>query len=329
MRKSSRGNKSNEVMGKNSKAMRKVTDVYPKLHLFGNKNALEYFSDDSENADEGIGLNQSIEHGDGLLLATSSRSTVGNTRTLARRKNLIAAPEASPAEPNILSNILDTMDQWHSMSQPSQISRIIINRDGTLGNNNRNQTQSPATTNSDIVQAPLYQRGGGNGAPTNNTGGDSTNFGNSNGFRSNSTTDNGHYTNSSAVNYSFNRSTSASGNFQSHGNSELNSSAENSAFDGSTMRNRQPFQQRDIFNNRRSINDRSQHDENHPMQGLYDGEDIAPPTRKKKSKMSTDKNFNFHMFLLFLFQRLNKHFPLKKPTEMIQRQPQVKRKICQ
>lgn len=197
--------------GRSSRATRPLGNDYPpKLHLFGDKNALEYFSDDS---DEDEDLNSSIANRDGLLVMSSSRAIGGGsgTRSLLRRKNMAAVTSTVTSagvvstEPDILSNIMDTMDRWHSMTRPAAIERIKINSDGSLSNVNVNDapeqpstssSTSPATAeNTDILNAPMYPRNG----PKTGGGG---NFNNSNGFRGNAGAGNS-YGNSS--NYSFNR----------------------------------------------------------------------------------------------------------------------------
>lgn len=150
---------------------------YPTLHIFGNKNALEYFSDESDN-DEGIdSLNHSMDAGDGLLVMSAARSNPH--RNLMRRKNVAINSPAGTAESgggiDILSNIMDTMNRWHSMSQPSTIEKIRISADGTLECDTP-PARTPQTVelpNSDILNAPMNPR---------NEGAGNRNFNNSNYF---------------------------------------------------------------------------------------------------------------------------------------------------
>lgn len=253
---------------------------YLTLHLFGNKNALEYFSDGSDN-DEGIdSLNNSMEAGDGLLVMSAARSNPH--RNLMRRKNVAINSTVGTAESgggiDILSNIMDTMNRWHSMSKPSTIEKIRISADGTLECETP-PARTPQTVelpNSDILNAPTNPR---------NEGASNRNFNNSNGFRGNNT-------NQSAANYSSNtyggqNEPTSFQPFQRAGNLDDGGIGSNFQPDNFSPRNRVPFQrQRNNANNSRLV--RNQFQPTQPL-GLYDGEDILPtpnvPTQCKYSQI--------------------------------------------
>lgn len=139
---------------------------YPKLHLFGNKNALEYFSDDS-GGDEGMdSLNNSIDTGDGLMVRAAIRSI--SSRQRLRCKNIGSIPStavSSEGGTDILSNIMDTMTEWHSVSRPSTIERIKINADGSLIYEKKakklaDSKKADGDPHADILNAPLYPGNG-------------------------------------------------------------------------------------------------------------------------------------------------------------------------
>lgn len=251
---------------------------YPKLHLFGNKNELEYFSDGSDN-DEGIAsLNNSMETGDGMLIMSSARSSGG--RNLLRRKNIAAATITSDPAADVLSSILGTMDRWHSMSRPSAIEKIKINSDGSLEMTEKpkkSPTSTDLTNTSDILNAPMYPRNGGG-----------NNFNNSNGFR-------GGNSNQNNDNYSYNRFSGGGGGGGGNGGQMSNpfqrgagnfnqNRFENTDFPRNDLAqrnfNRTPNQrQRNNPNSNRGFfrnQFQSPFQQQQRQQGLYDGEDIAP-----------------------------------------------------
>lgn len=251
------------LSGSSTKGLRQE---YPKLHLFGDKNALEYFSGDSDN-DEGIGsLNNSIETGDGLLIMSSSRAA--GHRNLLRRKNVAINSTMgtgdSDAGIDILSNIMDTMNRWHTMSRPSTIEKIKINTDGSLECVPQPERAPHATEqqpNADILNAPMNSR---------NDNGANRNFNNSNGFR-------GSNNNQNAGQYSQNRFGNRSEQtsfqpFQRAGNFNEGGFGMNFQQDNFSPRNRLPFQ-RQRNNNSRLLRNQFQ-PQSVPQQGLYDGEDI-------------------------------------------------------
>lgn len=252
--------------GQKTKGLRKE---YPTLHLFGDKNALEYFSDESDN-DDGIDLlNNSIDGNDGLLIMSSTRSNPH--RNLIRRKNVainstMQATESSDGI-DVLSNIMDSMNRWHSMSRPSTIEKIRINADGSL----ECQTppappQTPQTVveppNAEILNAPMNPR---------NDGAGHRQFNNSNGFRGNNSNQNaGNFNRFGGRNMqtSF-QPFQRAGNFNDGGGGFGN----NFSPDNFSPRNRMPFQRQRNNNNNRMGRNQFQP---LPQQGLYDGEDISP-----------------------------------------------------
>lgn len=286
----------NTIVGDSiSKGLRKE---YPKLHLFGDKNALDYFSGDSGD-DEGIGsLNNSFETGDGLLVMSRARSSNVH-RNLIRRKQVgihsTMGTGDSEGGIDILSNIMDTMNRWHSMSRPSTIEKIKINADGSLeceqeSNKTSHNTEPP---NADILNAPMNPR---------NDGGNNRSFNNSNGYRANNT-------NQNTGNYSQNRfggggndQTSFS-SFQRAGNFNAGAGAgitNNFQHDNSSPRNRVPFQRQ--RNNQRLLRNQFQ-PRPPPQQGLYDGEDIPPIP-----DMPTQCKHFFLHFSRFYFEFLSNFF---------------------
>lgn len=254
-----------------SNAQDKIREQYPKLHLFGNRNALEYFSDEEEN-DEGIGgsLNNSFDAGDGLIVMARSQPSIGG-RNLLRRKNIVVNAPA-PSEPDLLSNIMDSMNRWHSMTRPSAIEKIKINSDGSLQSTTQAETASSSDNNpnSDIQSAPMYPR---NGA----AGHGNRSFNNSNGFRGgNSNRNSGNFSNFSGGNrnsgqISFQR-------FQRGGDD-----GHRSGFGENFERNTNPFQRRGANNNRPNRNRFSltPNSNQNQSQGLYDGEDIEEPLQNE------------------------------------------------
>lgn len=252
-----------------SSAQDRIRPQYPRLHLFGNKNALEYFSDEDEN-DEGIGsLNNSFETGDGLLVMARAQSN--GLRNIMRKKNIAVSSSAAtePASSDILSNIMDTMNRWHSMTRPTAIEKIKINADGSLESENRSkekEADARETPNSDIQSAPMYPR---NGTPGNG----SRIFNNSNGFRGNNS-------NQSSGNFSqfgSGRRDSDQSSFQRSGTNNSGSGGQGDHLNQNV--NLLSFQrlQRGANNNRLSRNRLQLNTTNQLQpQGLYDGEDIAP-----------------------------------------------------
>lgn len=256
------------ILGGVSKGIRKE---YPRLHLFGDKNALDYFSGDSDN-DEGIGsLNNSIETGDGLLIMSTARP--GHRNLLGRKRvaiNSTMQTGESEAGVDILSNIMDTMNRWHSMSRPSTIEKIKIKADGSLECEPQ-PVQTPNTgseqPNADILNAPMNPR---------NDGSSNRNFNNSNGYRGNNSSQN-------AGNYSQNRLSdrneqTAFQPFQRAGNFNDGGIGNNFQQDNFSPRNRLPFQRQRSNNNNNNANRmlRNQFQARLQPQGLYDGEDIPP-----------------------------------------------------
>lgn len=238
----------------------KIREQYPKLHLFGNKNALEYFSDEEEN-DEGIeSLNNSFDAGDGLIVMARSQPSIGG-RNLLRRKNIVVRAPA-PSQPDLLSNIMDSMNQWHSMSRPTTIEKIKINSDGSFGSMPRVETTlSPTNPHSDIQSAPMYPR---NGA----AGNGNRNFNNSNGFR-------GGHSNRNSRNFSnFGGGNRNSGQFSFQPFQRGGNEGNQSGFGGNFVQNTNPFQrQRGANRNRLPLTPDSNQIQ---PQGLYDGEDVGP-----------------------------------------------------
>lgn len=157
--------------------VRSIEANYPKLHLFGAKNALEYFpDDDTENDGEPdlYGPDGSFGGAGGgrgeALVMSSARFAVGVNRGLLKRKQIGAVrrrPTAtvtneSMASADLLSNIIDTMDRWYSMSKADNVDRIKIDADGKLSIDDARSNPSKACpvstpSKSDILNAP---RGG-------------------------------------------------------------------------------------------------------------------------------------------------------------------------
>lgn len=251
-----------------------LREEYPKLHLFGDKNALEYFSDNSEN-DEGIGsLNNSIETGDGLLIMSTARPS---HRNLIARKRVAINSTMGTADSegggiDILSNIMDTMNRWHSISRPSTIDKIKIKADGSLECEPQPiQTPNIATEqpNSDILNAPMN--------PRNDGGTSNRSFNNSNGYRgNNSSQSTGNY--SSQNRFGDRNEQTAFQPFQRAGNFNDGDIGNNFQQDNFSPRNR-PFQRQRSNNNNGNRMMRNQfqpRQQPQPQQGLYDGEDIPP-----------------------------------------------------
>ncbi|XP_031626416.1 PHD and RING finger domain-containing protein 1 isoform X2 [Contarinia nasturtii] len=277
------------LSGSLTKGLRKE---YPKLHLFGNKNALDYFSGNSDD-DEGIGsLNNSIETGDGLLIMSRARPNIH--RNLIRRKhvgiNSTMGTGDSEGGTDILSNIMDTMNRWHSMSRPSTIEKIKINADGSLEcgqksnetshNTEQQQQQQP---NADILNAPMNPR---------NDGGSNRSFNNSNGYRTNNTNQNtGHYSQNQFGDRNEQTSFSSFQRAANFGDGGGGAITNNFQQDNLSPRNRLPFQ-RQRNTNQRLL--RNQFQPQPQPQGLYDGEDIPPipdmPTQSDNDLSSRLKN---------------------------------------
>lgn len=274
-------------------ANRSIEANYPKLHIFGNKNALEYFSDDSNNEnDDDIGLfgsNSSNQEG-GVIVMPSSR-TVASTRRLLRNKSIamstatISEQTATPASNDILSNIMDTMDRWHTISKPNAIEKIKIDKDGTLiveKDKKENGTGADANLNpnngpsqSDVVSAPVYPRSGA-------ANGGNNSFTNSNGYRNNGESNNGQ---TQPINYSFNRDRNVQnqGSFNNinnrnsfgHGN-DLNNSFGDNFYPRNLNLNRTPLRQRPQFDNNRFRRSNTFPNRSETRsQGLYDDEDVS------------------------------------------------------
>lgn len=244
-----------------SNASNKIREQYPKLHLFGNKNALEYFSDEDEN-DDGIDtLNNSFDTGDGLIVMARSQPSIGG-RNLLRRKNIVVRAPA-PSEPDLLSNIMDSMNRWHSISRPTTIDKIKINSDGSLeGKAHVETTLSSSNPNSDIQSAPMYPR---NGA----AGNGNRSFNNSNGFRGgNSNRNSGNFSNFSGGNRN-------SGQFAFQSFQRRGDDGHRSSFGENFAQHTNPFQ-RQRGSNRNRLPLTPDPNQNQPQRGLYDGEDVGP-----------------------------------------------------
>lgn len=253
------------ISGRSKVGIRKE---YPKLHLFGDKNSLEYFSGDSDNDEGTDSLNNFIEAGDGLLIRSATR--LNNHRNLIRRKHVTINSTMGTGDSeggiDLLSNIMDSMNRWHSMSRPSTIEKIKINADGSLESDQQPKRPSNITEqpNADILNAPMNPR---------NNGGGNRNFNNSNGYRPNNT-------NQNAGNYSQNRFGNRNEQpfrpFQLAGNYNDGGNANNFQYDNFSPRNRSPFQRQ--RNNNRLMQNQFQARPQPPPhpQGLYDGEDIEP-----------------------------------------------------
>lgn len=236
--------------------------AYPKLHLFGNNNALEYFSDDSD-VDEGIAsLNNSIEAGDGLMVRAAIRNITNRQRM--RCKNIGNIP-STPASVDIMSNIMNTMSEWHSVSRPSTIEKIKINADGSLEFEKKAEkppadNRTSADPNAHILNAPLYP---GNGVSSENA---NPSFGESNSFQGNNGTQNTSDSNRiaessrNAEQFSAAR-TGATSNTPNRGNFV----SESFSFRNQTRNQRQ----------RPSLN-RSNDNRSEAQQSLYDGEEDLP-----------------------------------------------------
>lgn len=250
-----------------------LREAYPKLRLFGDKNALEYFSDNSEN-DEGIdSLNNSIETGDGLLIMSTARPSHRNL--ISRKRVAINSTMGTPNSEggiDILSNIMDTMNRWHSMSRPSTIEKIKIKEDGSLEcapQPIRTPDTATEQPNSDILNAPMN--------PRNDSNTSNRSFNNSNGYRgNNSSQSTGNY--SSQNRFGDRNEQTAFQPFQQAGSFNDDGNANNFQQDNFSPRNR-PFQRQRSNNNNSNRMLRNQfqpRQQPQPQQGLYDGEDIPP-----------------------------------------------------
>lgn len=252
-----------------SRSSKGIRKEYPRLHLFGDKNALDYFSGDSDN-DDGIGsLNNSIETSDGLLIMSAARH--GHRNLIGRKRvamNSTMQTGDSDGGVDILSNIMDTMNRWHSMSRPSTIEKIKIKADGSLECEPqpvRTPNSGTEQPNADILNAPMNSR---------NDGASNRNFNNSNGHRGNNASQN-------AGNYSQNRLSdrneqTAFQPFQRAGNFNDGGIGNNFHQDNFSPRNRVPFQRPRSNNNTANRMLRNQFQARPQPQGLYDGEDIPP-----------------------------------------------------
>lgn len=146
---------------------------YPKLHLFGNKNALEYFSDDDESGnefEEHSGHGVSGGGGTSMLAAALTRTRIGGNSSLRRRKRIASALDANPASTDsidILSNIMETMDRLNSV-QPNELIKKKDDLKKKIENVEDEQPEAEATTNSDFIHIPMYPGGGSSGGFNNN-----------------------------------------------------------------------------------------------------------------------------------------------------------------
>lgn len=303
-------------------ANRSIESNYPKLHIFGNKNALEYFSDDSNNENEddyGLFGSSSSNREGGVIVMPSSR-TVASTRRLLRNKSIamstatVSEPTTTPASNDVLSNIMDTMDRWHTISKPNSIEKIIIDKDGTLivdkdkkqddAHVDANKNSNNGPSQSDVVSAPIYPRGGpGNGG--NNS------FTNSNGYRNNGESNNGQ---TQPINYSFNRD----GNGQNQGSfnninnrnsfghgSNFNNSFGDNFYPRNLNLNRTPLRQRPQFdNNRFRRNNTFPNRSETRSQGLYDDEDVST-SNAFVQQQSTPLSRNYSYKIINQFHIIN------------------------
>lgn len=173
------------------------SSVVPRLHLFGDPNALEYFSDEHDMSDENAGRGLGGGGDGGLTFAaTFARSRIAGPSVLHRQKRVLSALNAGASAgegadmqaTDVLSNILETMDRWHSMTKPDRLKKIRIDADGKLsvpgaepkkatptGGVANNSSSSPNGGSSDggghsgagggrlpeVMNAPRYPRGGG------------------------------------------------------------------------------------------------------------------------------------------------------------------------
>lgn len=192
--------------------IRSIEANYPKLHLFGDKNALEYFPDDeSENDDAQPNLSSfggGIDSGGGrgeAMVMSSARFAIGHRGLLKgkqmgavrRRRPTATATSENMSSTDILSDILGTMDRWYSMSKADNIEKIKIGADGKLS---MDEKKPPAMPNSSaVVNAPRnapanednVQVGSSSGSCVNNgNGGSSNEASNGNGNECTSSTSN-------------------------------------------------------------------------------------------------------------------------------------------
>lgn len=154
--------------------VRSIEANYPKLHLFGNKNDLEYFPDDESDNDHESGRFESNNDLGGArgeaLVMSSARFSMGVNRGLlkgkqmgsVRRRPTATVTSDSMASTDLLSNIMNSMDRWYSMSNGENIEKIKIGADGKLSidgdsrDANKPPKSCPVSTPSasDVVNAP-------------------------------------------------------------------------------------------------------------------------------------------------------------------------------
>lgn len=150
-----------------SSVQKPIDGGYPKLHLFGNKNALEYFSDDDESVnefDEHSGHGLSGAGGTSLLATALTRTRIGGNSSLRRRKRIVTALDANPATPDsidILSNIMETMDRLNPVVRPNEVIKKDEDLKKKIGKQGDKRPEAEDTTNSDVLHAPMYPTGGG------------------------------------------------------------------------------------------------------------------------------------------------------------------------
>lgn len=259
--------------------------------MFGNKNALEYFSDDS-GGDEGIdSLNNSIDTGDGLMVRAAIRSI--SSRQRLRCKNIGSIPStavSSEGGTDILSNIMDTMTEWHSVSRPSTIERIKINADGSLVYEKKAKKQTDSKKvdgdpHTDILNAPLYPGNGTTVDDSNRSLNDSNSF--HGGNENQNTSNNGHIADTSRNSEQFQSSRG--------GQSIITPSRSNFVSESFSFRNQNRNQ---LQRPRRS----------EAQQSLYDGEDnlpirSEPLSERKFLYFSSQKNINKNEILSFFCSR--------------------------
>lgn len=138
---------------------------YPKLHLFGNKKALEYFSDDDESGnefDEHSGHGLGGDGGTSMLATALTRTRIGGNSSLRRRKRIVSALDANPATAesiDILSNIMDTMDRLNPVVRPNELIKKDDDLKKKIGKPDDKQAPAQDTNNSDVLHAPMYPGG--------------------------------------------------------------------------------------------------------------------------------------------------------------------------
>lgn len=169
-------NENDEPISGISRSQRSVEANYPKLHLFGDKNALEYFPDDDSENDDGLDMlrGSEIRSGSGgTLVMSSARYAIGPNRNLLKRKGVgVRIPSATVTSgatgtttTDLLSNIMDTMDKWQNMTKPKNLEKIKFGENGELilkddekkDDKPNGNSSGSGPNNSDIVNAP---RGG-------------------------------------------------------------------------------------------------------------------------------------------------------------------------